>query len=367
LIGTDLIAIIPLPAVLSLHLTELPRTASGYLFRSLRHAVTVLEKRTFRALEHARLDVNAILYYSRGGEATNCPGCGSRRIALLGPMPLNGRRRGRRFGFMTGCRQCGLVFADPAPSADALRTFYSPSGEWGRARDEDTRGKAAAPDYLLKMFGAVRSWVDVTRPPRGGRVLDVGCGSGGLLDFFASYGWETNGIDPADKRAFPRHAELMEVPGDGSYDVTVLHHVLEHVAHPLDMLRSLRRALKPGGVLFISVPRLDALPHHRDLRYCLNGRTHIVAFTWDALHWLLTHAGFEAVTLNDPPETTLDRGGMRRLRVMARRVDHPVAAPPNPLAAARAALARHHAQATERAAPAWLPVRLRASLADRRR
>ena len=353
--------------MLSLRLTELPRAASGYLFRSLRHAVTTFEKRTARALKLARIDVAAALRYSRGGEASHCPGCGSWRLTLLAPMPLNHRPRGRRFGFMTGCRRCGLVFANPPPSAEALSTFYSPAGAWGRARDEDTRGKAAAPDYLLKMFSAVRSWVDVTDAPSGGRVLDVGCGSGGLLDFFASYGWATSGIDPADKRAFPRHQELADVPADASYDIAVLHHVLEHVAQPLDMLRSLHRALKPGGVLFISVPRLDALPQHRDMRYCLNGRTHIVAFTWDAMRGLLARARFEAVTLNDPPELSFDRGGLRRLRVMARRVDVPVPAPGNPLAAARTALTRYHTQVPEPALLGWLPVRVRASLADRRR
>ena len=282
-------------------------------------------------------------------------------------MPLNGRPRGERFGFVTGCKRCGLVFANPMPTTDALQAFYSPTGEWAQAREEEHDEKSPPTKYLLGLFSAVGHWIDVTSPPPRGRVLDFGSGGGDMLDFFAGYGWETFGIDPSDKRAFTRHAELPSVPDSAAFDVAVLHHVLEHVHNPLSVLEALHRALKPEGVLFVSVPRLDALPRHRDLRYCINARTHIVSFSSDSLRCLLSMAGFDAVEVHSSDGT--ERGdwyALRRLRVMARKVQVLPPAPRNPLNAARRALARYHAGG--RADPVrWLPVRVRAALADRAR
>jgi SAM-dependent methyltransferase len=335
--------------------------------RSLRRDVArsaLVGAATVIAVRQAAATAARLFNYTRPDELHACPGCSSSALKLLAPLPLNNQARGHRYGFITGCRACGLVFANPIPNVEALRAFYSPSGEWGRERkDADDRKPATA--YLLGLFEHVREWVDVTRPPDGGRVLDVGSGGGELLDFFAALGWQTFGIDPGDKRAFPRHQELPDVPTEPTFDIAVLHHVLEHVRQPLVVLRDVHRALKPGGVLFVSVPRLDTLPLHRDLRYCVNPRTHIVCFTADALRTLLARAGFEPRELDSPHDVDpSDWYTVRRLRMMARKVERPPAPPPSPLAAAEAAFESYERAVGARRWTRWLPARTRAALAD---
>jgi SAM-dependent methyltransferase len=182
-------------------------------------------------------------------------------------------------------------------------------------------------------------------PPTGARVLDFGCGTGQLLDAFQAHGWETFGIEPAVDDAFRTHGRLFTVPGEPTFDLIVVHHVLEHLTNPLELLRQFARASRVGGFLFISVPRFDTLPIHRDYRYVLNGRAHITAYTWPCLRTLLARSGWAPVA--DPPAEISKGGGGRRttsrLRVLARRVNDVLPELASPAAAARAALHAYYA------------------------
>lgn len=311
-----------------------------------------------------------LLHYYHPDELRTCPACRSTQLSLLAPLALSGRPRGRRFGFVGGCHTCGLLFSNPMPTAEELRVFYSPEGVWGLERHEEApRSHASALPYVLDLLKPAREWIDPLHPRAGAAVFEFGCGDGHLLDAFGSLGWVTYGLDPGNKRAFPRHRELHMIPSHETFDVVIAHHVLEHVATPLDVLQGLSRALKPGGLIVISVPRVDTLPRHRDFRYCINPRTHIVAYSRDCMATLLAMAGFDSIDGSPPPNAPGDGWFvLRRLRMIGRKVSTPAPAPDRPLRAAQRALAAFEAQ--HRGAEAWrahLPVRAQAALADVRR
>lgn len=104
------------------------------------------------------------------------------------------------------------------------------------------------------------------------RVLDLGCGSGGSLDFFRARDPQVDwvGLDLPDSpevRARTRtDARFMTfdgqtIPfGDGSFDLVYCKQVLEHVRHPLPLLSEARRAIRPGGFLAGSTSQLE--PFH---------------------------------------------------------------------------------------------------------
>jgi SAM-dependent methyltransferase len=298
--------------------------------------------------------------YRAPRELLRCPACGSADLAALGTQKLPTAVDGRRTGLISGCESCGLVFVNPFPTAGELATMYGPDGEWAHERTDESLAPPPALDAppgsgsWPRMFDAIRGDLDVTSPPAGARVLDVGCGRGKFLDVLKPCGWETFGIEPAMEAAFPRHQRLESIPPEPLFDLVVVNHVLEHTTDPLTLLRQLAAATRPGGYLLVGVPRLDTLPRHRDRSYVIS-RIHVTAYTSTCMIALLRRAGWEPA--EEPPDEIPISGGRRtsaRLRMVARRVDGSRPGPAQPLGPARAALREYHRQH----APAAVAARL---------
>jgi 2-polyprenyl-3-methyl-5-hydroxy-6-metoxy-1,4-benzoquinol methylase len=97
---------------------------------------------------------------------------------------------------------------------------------------------------------------------RTGRLLDVGCGRGFILDFMARRGFHVTGADVAPAAVamagergckavlFDLETEEME----GKYDVILCLEVLQQLADPVKALVKLRLLLADDGVLIISLP-----------------------------------------------------------------------------------------------------------------
>lgn len=326
-------------------------------------------------------------------EAPRCPACGSARIRLLEALSISRKPDGRTVAFVTGCEGCGLVFADPLPTPEQLAQYYSDEGAWAAPRadrleriersylrkaakpprpDRPRRAKpkaaAGGPERLLN---AIAPYLPIDAPPPGARVLDFGCGDGKLLNRLQDRGWDTYGIEPSTHVPFLRHKRLETPPQDGSFQLIVLHHVLEHVLNPLEILQQLSGSVRTGGAVLISVPRLDTLPVHKDLNYCLDARRHIMSFTERCLTNMLARAGFGNVTRLDLGELDQSQteGLPKRLRLIATRLAEPPQPPGAPLAPAVEALKqfRRHARGVKGLGNGLLPVRLRAGLIERAR
>jgi SAM-dependent methyltransferase len=132
-----------------------------------------------------------------------------------------------------------------------------------------TRGRREV-QTLLSIYRSVRA----AGLPRGeaSRVLDVGAGSG-LLVYAMSLArlGEVAGVDPfgpPDRRfdtgAWVRRADLSEV--DGTWDLVMLHHTLEHVPSPADTMGACRRLLGPGARVVVRSPTVSswAWTHYRE-------------------------------------------------------------------------------------------------------
>ena len=106
----------------------------------------------------------------------------------------------------------------------------------------------------------------------GGRVLDAACGVGWGTALLAGGCAEAVGVDlspAAIAEAREAHGEaarfergdLRELPfGDGDFDHVVCFEALAHVADPPQALDELRRVLRAGGALLVSVPNGAVYP-----------------------------------------------------------------------------------------------------------
>ncbi len=109
-----------------------------------------------------------------------------------------------------------------------------------------------------------------------GQLLDIGTGTGRILELFADRVARGVGIDLSREmlnvartnldRAGLRHCTVRKGDvydldfADGSFDVAALHHVLHYLDDPSTAVAEAARTLRPGGSLLI----VDFAPHTRD-------------------------------------------------------------------------------------------------------
>jgi len=137
-----------------------------------------------------------------------------------------------------------------------------------------------------------------------GRLLDFGCGGGSFLKRMSDQGWNVTGLDAAvgavreiqDELGLNALAGSLPHPDlhSGSFDVVTMWHSLEHVHHPLDILREAYRVLAPGGKLVVATPNIESLPYYwfGQSWFGLDLPRHLTHFTPKTLRDMLSTAGF---------------------------------------------------------------------------
>jgi 2-polyprenyl-3-methyl-5-hydroxy-6-metoxy-1,4-benzoquinol methylase len=166
------------------------------------------------------------------------------------------------------CAACRYGMTVPQLGDEALAPYYS--AQYYEGYYEHSGGEGRGP--LNSLRGWFRRWSAARRyrrPPftsvgaGPGRMLDVGCGAGGLLEHFAQRGWEIHGIEPSSSAAAAaarcgaqvHHGTLRDQPWQhGSFQLVTFEHSLEHIADPIDAIQRARALLAPGGILIAVMP-----------------------------------------------------------------------------------------------------------------
>jgi SAM-dependent methyltransferase len=123
-------------------------------------------------------------------------------------------------------------------------------------------------DYRLKRFAAERlALLGRQKPLEAGQtLLDVGCGTGWFLQAAKDAGYESFGFEFSNSLArFTASTVGCTVYGgelasiDAKFDIVTLFDVIEHVPDPVETFRTVRRLLKPDGVVLVFCPNFDSL------------------------------------------------------------------------------------------------------------
>lgn len=240
------------------------------------------------------------------------------------------------------CEGCSLHFISPRPTRDEIGRFYP--NDYGAHTASPSQPKAwhrrvsardAAPlRFWERPLIHVRqnvSWYQFPQWRGEGRVLDIGCGSGGrYLDVLKALGWQTHGMDPSahaiEAAAAKGHdavvgvAEEQRFP-DASMDVVTMWHVLEHTHAPSQALAVCHRMLAPGGVLSLCVPNWGSLQAAAFGRFwwSCDAPRHLYQFTKKTLTRYLERAGFRITAIaTRSGATSYQRAGRHLLNAMFR-------------------------------------------------
>lgn len=171
---------------------------------------------------------------------------------------------------------------------------------WGEIVDPDGRTRNRL-EERLQHLDDIKQELDFLSSLSPGRICDIGCGLGFLLSALDDR-WERHGVEVSAFAA--GHASRWGTIHLGtvesasyhaeSFDVVVLHHVIEHIEDPVSAIREVQRILRLGGHLILGTPDFDSGCARRfgENYRLLHDPTHISLFTNDSMHRFLRDHGF---------------------------------------------------------------------------
>ncbi len=184
--------------------------------------------------------------------------CGSSRFAEIA--------RTDRYGLLQStviCVRCGLILSNPRMTDAAYRRFYE-SDEYRRVYEGDRFVESCAVNYSDGRGEEVFARVTAHRPAAQIRsVLEFGAAGGWNLVPFVQAGVDVTGYDYSEELvALGRSKGLNLIQGgvddlEGTYDVIILNHVMEHFTDVPGTMKKLRDRLAPDGLAFVEVPDME--------------------------------------------------------------------------------------------------------------
>lgn len=218
------------------------------------------------------------------------------------------RPRYFKFGLpLVECLGCGLVYANPRLTPEEIWKRYSPDYFWNEYLPAlGVKDGHVDLEYFDGRHSAMLQLIARQRP-NCGRMVEVGAGGGFFLKAAERAGWTVAGIEISSEGvefATSRlaldvrreSAEELNCPA-ASFDVAVMFDVIEHLLDPVAALQRVRRALRPGGLLVMSTPNLDAVTRlalGSDWAV-LSPAEHLYNFSEKTLGLLLRRAGFDGI------------------------------------------------------------------------
>jgi 2-polyprenyl-3-methyl-5-hydroxy-6-metoxy-1,4-benzoquinol methylase len=172
----------------------------------------------------------------------------------------------------------------------------------------------------------------------GSRLLDVGCGNGGMLKRMQGLGWCVEGVDfdpvaveNAKGKGLDVRLGTLETQGypENHFDVITLSHLIEHVHDPLRLLLECRRILRPHGRLLLVTPNNGSWGHRifGETWLHLDPPRHFHIFNLPSIRHLITKAGFQeprlSTIIRDASGTFIASRSIRHKRKHKRSVHQP--------------------------------------------
>ena len=199
------------------------------------------------------------------------------------------------------CRDCGLIYISPRPSAEEIANLYG--------HDEaniTAEAQAAAGTY--KRLHARNTLRLLRKYVTGGKLLEIGPGAGFFMNEaqlagFSPYGIELNRLQAdfiRDQLFFPCESrKVADAFPEEQFDTIYHCDVISHFSDPIAEFRAMRERLTDGGVLIFETGnmgdvRADLLPQVA----CFQYPDHLFFFSTRNIESLLQLTGFRILSLS---------------------------------------------------------------------
>jgi len=198
------------------------------------------------------------------------------------------------------CKKCGHHYLSPVINSILMDKYYKAASEYYRKDVCPQNHLQNEHKSILKKIRAIRT---------SGKILEIGCGYGFLLDTLNKNGYEAFGIEPsahAFEFAKNRHGldvrnvllEEAKYPED-FFDIVILFDVLEHIEDVNIFLCTIKKYLKKGGHLLIGTGDIDSFNARlsRNSWDYFSSWEHISFFSGKSIKYLLRQNGFRDVRI----------------------------------------------------------------------
>lgn len=168
-----------------------------------------------------------------------------------------------------------------------------------------------------------------------GILLDVGCGSGALMNKLDSRGFKVSGVDVADASREVVHERygydidvgfLPELAYEEDiYDVVTFEHSFEHIDQPEKYVQTVREILRPNGRVVLELPNPQSVAARVFSEYWVEREAPRHVYNWPpkALIKLFEKYNFQVESIKHSGSTRAFRNSLRRYLVEEMDIDTP--------------------------------------------
>ena len=235
----------------------------------------------------------------------SCAICGRRDFELIAEKD--------RYGLPVStviCTFCGLVQTNPLMREKCYEDFYV--NHYRELYSGSKYGEEAFFEFQVRRGKTIIKFLKKHIPnpglPKPSLILEVGCGTGGILQAFKGIGHNTIGVD-YDKDYLEygiakgldlRDGDIHKITLKDRPNLIIYSHVLEHVHDLHKEIERIKEILKNDGFLYVEVPGIKNMRSRCGwdfLKYLQNA--HLYHFSSKTLEWLFNEHDFRSLINNE--------------------------------------------------------------------
>ncbi|MDY6938519.1 MAG: class I SAM-dependent methyltransferase [Cyanobacteriota bacterium] len=249
--------------------------------------------------------MNVISESHPASQSNTCWVCGSPNLVVVKPANLTDTLTSQSFaitdshygqtGEIQRCQNCGFF---QCSRLDNVLSFYEQLEDIGYEETRDERMLQAR--KLLETLQKYRS---------SGTLLDIGAGSGILVEAALEMGYDAQGIEPSrwlqeQARKYQLPVRLGHFPDPNcrqTYGIVTLIDVIEHVPNPAEVVAGVAEILSEDGIVAVATPDVNSIAARiLQWKWWHFRVAHIGYFNTQTLDRIMETAGFERMKMIRP-------------------------------------------------------------------